>query len=114
MNAIDFTPLYRSTIGYDLLVPLLDSELTTESVSLGFPPYNIEVHDENKKQVIKRIRLLDFSNPTRNSGPLSCYLTTLLTFTGIRTAFAAVHFFSLKYYRGIYYELRKIESLELV
>lgn len=47
MNAIDFTPLYRSTIGFDRLASLLDSALTTEKTGPGYPPYNIEVNDEN-------------------------------------------------------------------
>ena len=44
MNPIDFTPLYRSSIGFDRLVPMLDSAMT--AASDGYPPYNIEVLDE--------------------------------------------------------------------
>ncbi len=47
MNAIDLTPLYRSTIGFDRLASLLDSALTTDTAAPSYPPYNIEVHDEN-------------------------------------------------------------------
>ena len=47
MNAIDLTPLYRNTIGFDNLGSLFESALTTES-SVSYPPYNIEVHDENR------------------------------------------------------------------
>lgn len=47
MNAIDFTPLYRSTIGFDGFASLLDSVLTAETAAPGYPPYNIEVDDEN-------------------------------------------------------------------
>lgn len=47
MNAIDFTPLYRSSIGFDRLVSLLDSALRSDS-SVGYPPYNIEVCGENQ------------------------------------------------------------------
>ena len=47
MNTIDLTPLYRSTIGFDSMASLLENALTTES-SAGYPPYNIEVRDENR------------------------------------------------------------------
>jgi len=43
MNAIDLTPLYRSTVGFDRVVNLLDSALRTNQGSAGYPPYNIEV-----------------------------------------------------------------------
>lgn len=48
MNAIDLTPLYRSSIGFDRLASLIDNALTTESTTSGYPPYNIEVLDENR------------------------------------------------------------------
>lgn len=48
MNSIDFTPLYRSSVGFDRLASLLDNALRSDSASAGYPPYNIEVHDENK------------------------------------------------------------------
>ncbi|HVL00101.1 MAG TPA: Hsp20 family protein [Dongiaceae bacterium] len=48
MNSIDFTPLYRSSVGFDRLATLLDSALRTETASTGYPPYNIEVLDDNQ------------------------------------------------------------------
>ncbi|SBS30370.1 Small heat shock protein IbpA [Marinomonas spartinae] len=48
MNSIDFTPLYRSSIGFDRLASLLDNALTSDNVSAGYPPYNIEVVDDNR------------------------------------------------------------------
>ncbi|MDF1818133.1 MAG: Hsp20 family protein [Immundisolibacteraceae bacterium] len=47
MNSIDLTPLYRSSIGYDRLGSLIDSALHGSDHSNGYPPYNIEVLDEN-------------------------------------------------------------------
>jgi len=47
MNSIDLSPLYRSSIGYDRLGSLLDSALRASDHSAGYPPYNIEVLDEN-------------------------------------------------------------------
>lgn len=48
MNAIDLTPLYRSSVGFDRLASLIDNALTTESTTSGYPPYNLEVLDENR------------------------------------------------------------------
>jgi molecular chaperone IbpA len=47
MNRIDLTPLYRSSVGYDRFGSLLDAALQTEKASSGYPPYNIEVVEEN-------------------------------------------------------------------
>ena len=51
MNSIDLTPLYRSSVGYDRLASLIDNALSTEPTSVGYPPYNIEVLDENRYAV---------------------------------------------------------------
>ena len=50
MNAIDFTPLYRSTVGFDRLANLLDSALQHNQGS-GYPPYNIEATEENQYSI---------------------------------------------------------------
>lgn len=47
MNHIDLTPLYRSSVGYDRFGSLLDAAFQTEKTSAGYPPYNIEVVEEN-------------------------------------------------------------------
>ena len=41
MRAFDFAPLYRSTIGFDRLVGLLDTANGVDP-GVGYPPYNIE------------------------------------------------------------------------
>jgi molecular chaperone IbpA len=41
MNALDFSPLFRSTIGFDRLMRLADAA-TSGDVSSSYPPYNIE------------------------------------------------------------------------
>lgn len=46
MTNIDFTPLYRSTIGFDRLPSLLDSALRGDQAA-GYPPYDVEVVGEN-------------------------------------------------------------------
>ncbi|HYM31402.1 MAG TPA: Hsp20 family protein [Candidatus Cybelea sp.] len=41
MNTFDFSPLFRSTIGFDRLTRLLDDATNLEAAP-GYPPYNIE------------------------------------------------------------------------
>ena len=48
MNAIDLSPLYRSTIGFDRLGALLDTALRADQSAAGYPPYNIEATGENR------------------------------------------------------------------
>ncbi|MEY4706977.1 MAG: hypothetical protein RJB58_700 [Pseudomonadota bacterium] len=43
---IDYSPFYRSTVGFDQLLNLLDT-----SADQGYPPYNIERSDENNYRV---------------------------------------------------------------
>ena len=47
MNTIDLTPLYRSSIGYDRFASLLNRSLASENSAPGYPPYNIEMLEEN-------------------------------------------------------------------
>jgi molecular chaperone IbpA len=49
MRTIDFSPLYRSVVGFDRLADLLDTA-AADSAS-GYPPYNIERTDENAYRV---------------------------------------------------------------
>lgn len=45
MNALDLSPLFRATIGFDRLSRLLD---TAVAADVGYPPYNIEKLDEDQ------------------------------------------------------------------
>ena len=49
MRTIDFSPLYRSVVGFDRLADMLDAA-NTESVT-GYPPYNIERTAENAYRI---------------------------------------------------------------
>jgi len=51
MHALDFSPLYRSTVGFDRLFNLLDSTLRSDEPQVSYPPYNIEVTGEDKYRV---------------------------------------------------------------
>ena len=48
MNTIDFTPLYRSTVGFDRLASMLNHSLRSEAAGAGYPPYNIEALAEDR------------------------------------------------------------------
>ena len=50
MRTIDFSPLYRSAVGFDRLAALLDAAAASDSAS-GYPPYNIERTDENAYRI---------------------------------------------------------------
>lgn len=50
MRTIDFSPLYRSAVGFDRLAQLLDAAASQEAPS-GYPPYNIERVDENDYRI---------------------------------------------------------------
>ena len=47
MDGFDFSPLFRSTIGFDRVTRLLDAATRVDSASLGYPPYNIEKTGEH-------------------------------------------------------------------
>ncbi len=48
MRAFDFSPLFRSTVGFDRLFDLMDSYAEQ---SQGYPPYNIERSDETHYRI---------------------------------------------------------------
>ncbi|MDO8802575.1 Hsp20 family protein [Phenylobacterium sp.] len=49
MRTVDFSPLYRSVVGFDRLAALL--ETATADAATGYPPYNIERTDENAYRI---------------------------------------------------------------
>lgn len=51
MTTIDFSPLYRSTVGFDRMASLLDSAAQLNQNSSGYPPYNIEKLAENQYSI---------------------------------------------------------------
>ncbi|MBF0266869.1 MAG: Hsp20 family protein [Gammaproteobacteria bacterium] len=48
MTTIDYTPFYRNSIGFDRFLNLLDLATNTDNSKTGYPPYNIEVMEENR------------------------------------------------------------------
>ena len=51
MRHVDFSPLYRSTVGFDRLFNLLDSMGQPEQTAPAYPPYNIERTGENAYRI---------------------------------------------------------------
>ena len=50
MRTIDFSPLYRSVVGFDRMATLLETASKAESAA-GYPPYNIETVGENAYRI---------------------------------------------------------------
>tara|TARA_R110002020_G_scaffold64925_11_gene171876 strand:+ start:1996 stop:2463 length:468 start_codon:yes stop_codon:yes gene_type:complete len=50
MRHVDFSPLYRSTVGFDKLLTMLDSLAPAEQAQT-YPPYNIERTGDNTYRI---------------------------------------------------------------
>ena len=51
MRTFDFSPLYRSTVGFDSMTRLLESALRADEGQNSYPPYNIEKTGENAYRI---------------------------------------------------------------
>lgn len=60
MRTFDFTPLYRSAIGFDRLANLFDDALRADAQP-SYPPYNIELVGEDKYQITMAVAGFDRS-----------------------------------------------------
>lgn len=47
MRTYDFSPLYRSFVGFDRMASLIDSASQAIDASTSYPPYNVAKVDEN-------------------------------------------------------------------
>ena len=79
MRTYDFSPLYRSAVGFDRLASLLESAART-SQETGWPPYNIETTGENAYRI--EIAVAGFKPDELNIEVKE----NLLTVTGRKTA----------------------------
>ena len=50
-TSFDFSPLFRTAVGFDRLSHLLDSAAQYSNSDLSYPPYNIERGEENHYRV---------------------------------------------------------------
>ena len=53
MTSFDFTPLFRSTVGFDRLTRLLESRLDDGAYS--YPPYNIEQTGDDSYRIVMAV-----------------------------------------------------------
>lgn len=60
MRPYDFSPLYRSAIGFDRLAQLFDEAQRGETQP-SYPPYNIELVSENKYRITMAVAGFDRS-----------------------------------------------------
>ena len=51
MRGFDFSPLYRSTVGFDRLANLLETVTQYDAATHSYPPYNIEQISENDYRI---------------------------------------------------------------
>jgi molecular chaperone IbpA len=55
MRSVDFSPLFRSTVGFDRLSRLVESALSADESSVSYPPYNIETTGEDAYRITMAI-----------------------------------------------------------
>jgi len=55
MQAFDFSPLFRSTVGFDRLTRLLDATSRLDDGSTSYPPYNIEQTGEDAYRIVMAV-----------------------------------------------------------
>ncbi|SMF29328.1 molecular chaperone IbpA [Alteromonadaceae bacterium Bs31] len=51
MRTLDFSPLYRSAIGFDRMANMLDSLSRTDQSQPSYPPYNIELTGDDQYRI---------------------------------------------------------------
>lgn len=66
MRHVDFSPLYRSTVGFDRLFTMLDS-LAQPDQGQTYPPYNIERTGENTYRITMAVAGFDETELTIES-----------------------------------------------
>ena len=58
----DLTPLFRTTVGFDRLMDLVENGLTAAKSETGYPPYNIEKFGEDRYRVTLAVAGFDRDN----------------------------------------------------
>jgi len=61
MRNLDFSPLYRSSIGFDRMANVLDTLSRTEQNQPSYPPYNIELTGEDEYRISMAVAGFDQS-----------------------------------------------------
>ena len=55
MQAFDFSPLFRSTVGFDRLTRLLDTAARVDDNAFSYPPYNIEQTGDDSYRIVMAV-----------------------------------------------------------
>ena len=66
MRNLDFSPLYRSTVGFEHLSSMLNDIHRADTNAASYPPYNIELLGENQYQITIAISGFQMSDLTIN------------------------------------------------
>ncbi len=61
MRNFDFSPLYRSSVGFDRLASMLDQVSNMEQKQPSYPPYNIERIDDDQYRISMAVAGFDAS-----------------------------------------------------
>lgn len=61
MRNLDFTPLYRSAIGFDRMASLLNTMTSSEQNQPAYPPYNIELTGDDSYRISMAVAGFDQS-----------------------------------------------------
>ena len=73
MRTLDFSPLFRSTVGFDRIQNMLDAASRIDEANSAYPPYNIEVRGEDAYRITMAVA--GFGNEdleiTENQGTLT-------------------------------------------
>lgn len=64
MNTFDFSPLFRSAVGFDHLYSKLDHATRTAQKQPNFPPYNIELINDDSYRITMAVAGFDESELT--------------------------------------------------
>ena len=55
MRTYDFTPLFRSSVGFDRWSDLFDAASRADDSAAGYPPYNIEKTGDDKYRIVMAV-----------------------------------------------------------
>ena len=62
MTRFDFSPFYRTSVGFDRLFRLMDTMGTVQDVANGYPPYNIEKTDDDSYRITLAVAGFDMDD----------------------------------------------------
>lgn len=55
MRTMDFSPLYRASVGFDRLLKSLDAASRVEESAFSYPPYNIEKVSDDAYRIVMAV-----------------------------------------------------------